>query len=70
MDKTLQSNIQNLSPEQQLEVAQFIYSSLASSGLLLTESQMAETHRRAIQVKKHPESMLSSDEMWKIESTK
>ena len=69
MNESLQNNIDQLSPEQQLEVAHYIYQSLASTGQLLSRDQLAETKQRARQAKLDPDSTLSSDEMWrKVES--
>ena len=65
MNKSLENSIKQLSPEQQLEVAHYIYQSLASTGQLLSKSQLEETKKRAHQVKTEPGSTLSSDEMWK-----
>ena len=71
MNKSLQNDISQLPPAEQLEIAEFIYSSLASSKRLLTDAQLEETKRRAEQVRLNPESTLSSDEMWsEVESLK
>ncbi len=65
MNETLQNSIRQLPPAEQLEIAEFIYSSLAASKQLLTEAQLDETRRRAGQVEVEPNSVLSSDEMWR-----
>ena len=64
MNKSLQNDIRQLPAAEQLEIAEFIYNSLATSKQLLTDEQLAETRRRSKQVRKEPESTLSSDEMW------
>ena len=71
MNKSLQNDIRQLPAAEQLEIAEFIYNSLATSKQLLTDEQLAETRRRSEQVRKEPESTLSSDEMWsEIENLK
>ena len=64
MNESIHNDIERLPPEQQLEIAEFIYSSLASKGHLLTQEQMNETKRRAEQVKREPDSTLTRDQMW------
>ena len=64
MNKSLQNDISKLPPAEQLQIAEFIYNSLASSKQLLTDAQLDETKRRSEQVRLDPESTLSSEEMW------
>lgn len=64
MNKSLQNDIRQLPAAEQLEIAEFIYNSLAESKQLLTNAQLDETRRRSEQVQLEPESTLSSDEMW------
>ena len=64
MNKSLQNDISKLPPAEQLQIAEFIYSSLASSKQLLTDTQLKETKRRSEQARLEPESTLSSEEVW------
>jgi putative addiction module component (TIGR02574 family) len=64
MDQQIQKHIASLPASEQLEIADFIYQSLASSGDLLTEEQIEETKRRSRQVDENPESLLTRDEVW------
>ena len=64
MDESLQNDIERLPPEQQLEIAEFIYSSLASKGRLITHEQLQETKRRAREVNQEPDSTLTTEQMW------
>jgi len=64
MDQSIQNQIAGLPLHEQLEIAEFIYESLASSGRLVTEEQMAETRRRSKQIDEHPESLLTREQMW------
>jgi putative addiction module component (TIGR02574 family) len=64
MDDTLQNQIANLPAAEQLEIAEFIYQSLASTGDLLTDEQIAETKRRSQQVDDDSESLLTTSEVW------
>ena len=64
MNKSLQNDILQLPPAEQLEIAEFIYNSLATSKQLLTDAQLDETRRRSEQVQQEPESTLSSKQMW------
>ena len=64
MDNTLQNQIANLPAAEQLEIAEFIYQSLASTGDLLTDEQIAETKRRSQQVDDDSESLLTTSEVW------
>jgi putative addiction module component (TIGR02574 family) len=64
MDNTLQNHIANLPAAEQLEIAEFIYQSLASTGDLLTDEQIAETKRRSQQVDDDSESLLTTSEVW------
>ena len=64
MDDTLQNHIANLPAAEQLEIAEFIYQSLASTGDLLTDEQIAETKRRSQQVDDDSESLLTTSEVW------
>ena len=63
MYKSLQNGILQLPPAEQLEIAEFIYNSLASSKQLLTDAQLDETRRRSEQVQLEPESTLLSEKM-------
>ena len=65
MKETLQDNIRQLPAAEQLEIAEFIYNSLAASKQLLTDAQLDETRRRAAQVEMERSSTLSSEEMWR-----
>lgn len=64
MNKSLQNDILQLPPGEQLEIAEFIYNSLATSKQLLTDAQLDETKRRSEQARLEPESTLSSQQMW------
>ena len=64
MNKSLQNDISKLTPAEQLQIAEFIYNSLARSKQLLTDAQLDETMRRSEQVQVEPESTLSSEELW------
>ena len=64
MEINIQNQIASLPPSEQLEIAEFIYSSLASNGKLLSPEQIAETNRRFRQVNDEPNSTLTSGEMW------
>ena len=62
--QSLQNDISKLPPAQQLQIAEFIYNSLATSKQLLTDAQLDETMRRSEQVQLEPESTLSSEGLW------
>jgi len=64
MDTNLQNQIASLPAAEQLEIAEFIYKSLASNGDLLTPAQIAETKARSQQVSNEPDSLLTSTDVW------
>ena len=64
MDTNLQNQIASLPASEQLEIAEFIYNSLASNGDLLTSAQIAETRARSQQVSDDPDSLLTSTDVW------
>ena len=64
MDQQIQKQIASLPAAEQLEIAEFIYQSLAFNGRLLTEEQIEETRRRSSQVDENPSSLMTRDEMW------
>jgi putative addiction module component (TIGR02574 family) len=64
MNQAIQKHIASLPASEQLEIAAFIYHSLAETGDLLTPAQIEETKRRAKQIDEDPDSLLTTDEMW------
>ena len=64
MTDSIQNDILQLPPDQQLAIAEFIYSSLASRGQLLTQEQLQETKRRAQQAREEPGSTLTTKQLW------
>ena len=64
MDPNIQNQIASLPASEQLEIAEFIYNSLASNGNLLTPEQIAETKARSQQVSNEPDSLLTSTDAW------
>jgi putative addiction module component (TIGR02574 family) len=65
MNNSLQIDILQLSPPEQLEIVTIFCASLASSKQFLSLAQRAETRRRPEQVHRKPQSTLSSGEMWR-----
>ena len=64
MNEAIENQLNSLSPAEQLEVAEFIYDSLARQGMLFQDWQVDETRRRAEQLAKDPNSTLSHSAMW------
>ena len=64
MKESVLNDILKLSPAEQLEIAELIYSSLALPKQLSANDQLDEAKRRSEQVRLEPKSTLSSQEMW------
>jgi len=64
MNQNIQKQIANLPASEQLEIAAFIYHSLATTGELLTPEQIQEAKRRSKQIEEEPDSLLTAEQMW------
>ena len=64
MNEAIENQLSSLSPAEQLEIAEYIYDSLARQGMLIQDWQIDETRKRAEQLEKNPDSALSHSEMW------
>lgn len=64
MNEAIENHLSGLSPAEQLEIAEFIYDSLARQGMLIQDWQIDETRKRAEEFEKNPDSVISHSELW------
>ena len=64
MNESIENQLSSMSPTEQLEIAEYIYDSLARQGMLIQDWQIDETRKCAEQVEKNPDSALSHSDLW------